>query len=136
MIRSNPEEVQITGSCRLVPMVTKEVYEKWVARFRERCESIGATFKVLDYKPPYFSAQKDEVGSMCQRIAKEMGLNSFVAAKTASDANVFMRFGVESLVFGAGQSVGHSLTANEHISMKDLDKALEFYRRVIGQICT
>ncbi len=135
MIRTGAEEVQITGSCRLVPMVTKEIYEEWLSKFRDRCENSGAKFRVLDYKPPYFTPAGSVIGSLCQDIASEIGIKSFVAAKTASEANVFKRFGIESLVFGAGQSVGHSHSANEHISMKDLDTSLDFYRRIIGKIC-
>jgi acetylornithine deacetylase/succinyl-diaminopimelate desuccinylase-like protein len=135
-IRSLTDAIQITGSCRLVPMVTKDVYEKWLNKFREHCEAIGAEFRVLDYKPPYYTSKQGPIGSTCQRVGSEMGFKSFVAAKTASEANVFMRFGIESLVFGAGLSVGHSLTSNEHISMKDLDQSLEFYRRVIQQTCS
>jgi acetylornithine deacetylase/succinyl-diaminopimelate desuccinylase-like protein len=135
-IRSGAEAVQITGSCRLIPTVTKDTYEKWVNKFRARCEASGAQFKVLDYKPPFVVSEKKLIGPTCQKIASEMGLRAFTAAKKASDANVFSRFGVETLVFGAGQSVGHSLAANEHISMKDLESSLEFYRRVIRQICS
>lgn len=119
-----------------MPTVSKEIYEKWIEQFRGRCEKYGAQFKVLDYKPPFTKLGGGEIGSACQKIADELGFKSFVAAKTASEANVFSRFGIESLVFGAGQSVGHSLTANEHINMKDLNQSLEFYRRVIRQLCS
>jgi acetylornithine deacetylase/succinyl-diaminopimelate desuccinylase-like protein len=136
MIRTGTEEVQLTGSCRLVPMVTKEIYEEWLKKLRVRCEASGAKFRVIDYKPPYFTQSHGIIGSTCQKISDEMTGSTFVAAKTASEANVFMRFGIESLVFGAGLSVGNSLTANEHISMKDLEHSLEFYRRAISEICS
>ncbi|MBO9668201.1 MAG: M20/M25/M40 family metallo-hydrolase, partial [Bdellovibrio sp.] len=53
LIRTNEDDIQLSGSCRLPPVITHETYEAWMDQLRQVCEENGAVFRVNDYKKPY-----------------------------------------------------------------------------------
>jgi acetylornithine deacetylase/succinyl-diaminopimelate desuccinylase-like protein len=136
-IQSDSEEVKISGSCRLVPTVTQEIYEKWLQQLREDCEKLGARFHVVDYKAPFARVPAGDLYKTCKEILSEDNLSTQLVSTTlASEASFFSRIKCECYVFGAGQSVGSSHIANEHISMKALQSSQEFYKSVIERFCS
>ena len=135
-IQSDSEEIKISGSCRLVPTVTHEIYEKWLQQLRNDCEKLGARFHVVDYKPPFTGVIDGDLYKVCKQALGEEKLSAELISTTlASEASFFSRIKCECYVFGAGQSVGSSHIANEHISMNSLRSSQEFYKNVIDRYC-
>ncbi|MGE4130648.1 MAG: M20 family metallopeptidase [Bdellovibrionales bacterium] len=135
-IRTNEAEVVLSGSCRLPPSVTDSVYQAWMSDLDSAVREGGATFRVKDYRRGFQTPENTKFVQQAQDVLNDMGLGSQLAKiALTSEANVFARLGVECLVWGPGQSVGNSHAPNERISIKDLELAVEFYRRVIERVC-
>lgn len=135
-IRTFPDEIKLSGICRLIPTKKEEIYEHWLEKFRNDCESAGAQFRVLDFKPP-FVTQPSSLYS--KTLAEEMNLKSeqdpYCATLACTDANVLSRFGVESYVFGPGRLSGTPQVSHEKISVADLPRVQEFYTSIIRRLC-
>lgn len=136
MIRTNEAEVRMTGSCRLPPTVTDAIYEGWMKKLAVAVQEVGATFRVKDYRKGFSIDESSEFVSGTQQILAKIGLSPKTARVAMScEANVFIRLGVECLVWGPGQSVGNSHAPNESIKIKDLRMATEFYRAIVERFC-
>ena len=136
MIRTSESEVRISGSCRLPPSVTDSVYEAWIKKLADAVQSAGATFCVKDYRKGFTTNPMSGFVGLAQEILLELGHNSSLhKLSMASEANVFSRLGIECVVWGPGQSVGHSHGPNESIKISDLKAATEFYRKMVERFC-
>lgn len=134
-INTQPDCLSILGSCHFVPQVTHDLYEKWLSDLQKACESIGAQFQLLDFREPFHGPLDGELGKTFKTILEEKGLSTEpTVARRGSEANLFPRFKIQTLVFGAGRVVGTQL-ANEHISIADLRSSTEVYEQLIQRIC-
>ena len=136
LIRTNEDDIQISGTCRIPPVITHEIYEGWMGRLREVCESNGGSFSVNDYKKPF----RTEVNSMlvkgCLDEMRAMGLSDQpISQASTNEASIFSRIGVECVCFGPGKREGNVHTPQEHVALADLEKATQFYKRVIERFC-
>jgi succinyl-diaminopimelate desuccinylase len=135
-VRTSDQNIVVRGSCRIPPGNANSVYDKWMEQLKAACHKQGATFCVKDLKLPFTTPPDSEFLQGCNEIMKEMELNSApVSSPSTTEASVLNRLGVECIVFGPGQSVGNSHEPNERVSMKELDLAVDFYRRVIKRFC-
>lgn len=135
-IRTFGEMVTLSGSCRIVPTVTKEIYDGWLSQLRDDCEKMGARFQIIDYKAPFVGSSEGPLSVACRTAGQALGLSQErPATLTASEASFFQRIKCEAYVFGAGQSVGNTQIDNEHINMDDLGRAQAFYSQVIERFC-
>lgn len=136
MVRTSGADVRITGSVRLPPSVTDVVYEGWMKKLESAVQSVGATFRVKDYRKGFATPSESDFVLQSQAILKEMGLGAAPRKMSvATEASVFSRLGVECLVWGPGQSVGNSHAPNESIKIGDLRTATDFYKRVLERFC-
>ncbi len=136
IVRTNEAEVRLSGSCRLPPSVTDDIYEAWMKKLNLAVLEVGATFRVKDYKRGFASDPGTPFVQGAQGILRDMGLNSTLQKLAiTSEANVFSRLGVECLVWGPGQSVGNSHAPNESIKIADLRVAADFYARLLERFC-
>lgn len=136
MVRTSEAEVRFTGCCRLPPSVTDSVYEGWMKKLEMAVQSVGATFRVRDYRKGFQSDSGSEFARSTQSILGELGLDSKPQKITvATEASVLGRLGIECLVWGPGQSVGNSLAPNESIKISDLTTAIRFYGRCVERFC-
>lgn len=136
LVRTFEDHVFISGSCRIPPVVSNEIYESWMNSLNARCASVGAQFRITDYKRPY---RTDENSAFVKGCLAEMGeLNLSVKPATQSstnEASLWSRVGIECVSFGPGAREGNIHTPKEHVAVDDLKKAVEFYRRVIERFC-
>ncbi len=136
MIRTFENEVRITGSCRLPPSITDDVYEGWMKKLEQTVQSNGATFRVKDYRKGFNANEKSEFMKTTQEILKKIGLDPEPHKMIgATEASVFSRLGVECLVWGPGESVGNSHAPNESIKISDLKMAIKFYKCLMERFC-
>jgi succinyl-diaminopimelate desuccinylase len=135
-VRTAEHAISVVGSCRLPPGHSNAVYEGWMEELKAASLKQGATFSVRDLKPPFTTAPDSTFLQGCNGILSEMGLSSEpTSSPSTTEASVLHRLGIECIVFGPGQSVGNSHEPNERVSMKELELAVEFYRRVIKKFC-
>lgn len=136
MIRTDETEVRLTGSCRLPPSVTDADYDGWMRKLDLAVREVGATFRVKDYRRGFQADEASEFVKGAQQILSQLGLSPKLhKSALSSEANVFVRLGIECLVWGPGQSVGNSHAPNENIKVKDLRTATDFYRLMVERFC-
>ncbi len=136
LIRTFEDHIYLSGSCRIPPIVTNEVYEGWMLGLRKKCESINAEFRVSDYKRPYQTDENSIFVRGCLAELQEMGLPTQTTTQSSSnEASLWSRIGIDCISFGAGVREGNIHTPREHVQIDDLKKSIEFYRRVIGRFC-
>ncbi len=136
LIRTNENDVQISGSCRLPPIITHEIYEKWMEQLRGLCEQNGGVFSVNDYKKPFRTEVNSILVKGCLDELRALGLKSEPTTQpSTNEASIFSRIGVECACFGPGKREGNVHTPQEHVAIEDLHKATEFYKKVIERFC-
>lgn len=136
MIRTFDDQVRLLGSCRLPPKVTDPIYEKWMAELEEACGSVGAKFRIRDYKRSFLTPTEGDLVESCRKILKQMG-REFTPKKTvvSTEASVFSHLGIECVVIGPGVGVGNSHAPNESITLTELNVAVDFYKQFIEMEC-
>ncbi|KHD88527.1 MAG: succinyl-diaminopimelate desuccinylase [Bdellovibrio sp. ArHS] len=136
LIRTNEDDVQISGTCRIPPVITHEIYEGWMDRLRKVCEHNGASFRVNDYKKPFRTEVNSILVKGCLDELRAMGLSDRpITQASTNEASIFSRIGVDCVCFGPGKREGNVHTTQEHVALEDLDKAIGFYKRVIERFC-
>lgn len=136
LVRTFEDHVFLSGSCRIPPLITNEIYEQWMNDLRSRCDAVGAQFRISDYKRPYRTEENSVFVKGCLAELGEMGLSTTTTTQpSTNEASLWSRVGIECVSFGPGQRDGNIHTPQEHVAIDDLKKAVEFYRRVIERFC-
>jgi acetylornithine deacetylase/succinyl-diaminopimelate desuccinylase-like protein len=136
MIRTLEDHVKLSGCVRLPPTVSHTDYEGWMRDLRVACAAEDAVFRIGDYKQPFRTRTNSKLVEVCKDALLEMGIDAALGAQAvANEANVFAKFGLDCAVWGPGQGVGNSHTPNEYVRIPELDRAIEFYRKVISRMC-
>lgn len=136
IIRTRPDGVQIGGVCMIPPVISQTVYEGWMENLRQVCAEQGGTFRVLDYKKPFRTANESILVKGGLDELRAMGLfDRTISQNSANEASLFSRTGVDCVCFGPGLREGNVQTPEESISINDLYQATEFYRRMLGRFC-
>lgn len=136
LIRTEEDQVIMGGSCRLPPIITQTIYEKWMEDLRRSCAQFGAEFRVVDYKKPFRTPNNSILVKGCLDEMKAMGLNERPGTQASTnEASLFTRIGVDCVCFGPGARENNVHTPDEHVLLEDLKKATEFYRRAIERFC-
>ena len=140
IIRTEEHHVRIGGSCRLVPKVRQEDFEKWINYLTAECLKIGAEFKVIDYKRPFRTLENSTfIKTALSELNKLKNDNSDSATvrslASTNEASLLSRRGVECLCIGAGFRADHRQNSPEHVSIKDLQLMAQFYQRMVERFC-
>lgn len=136
LVRTYEDHVLVAGSCRIPPLISNETYESWMETLRLVCEQNGAQFRVTDYKKPFRTDEASVLVKGCRDELRAMGLSEDLTTQpSTNEASIFSRTGIDCLCFGPGKREGNVHTPSEHVSVEDLRKAVEFYKRVIERFC-
>lgn len=136
ILRTFEDSILIGGSCRILPNVNQDQYEKWMAKIQQVCEDCGAQFRITDYKRPFRTPENSILVKTAQSVLNKMNLNaSCVSSASTNEASLFSRLNMECICFGAGVREGNVHTAQEHVKLEDLEKATSFYQQIIERLC-
>ncbi len=136
VIRTFDDHILIGGSCRILPNVKQEDYEKWMNNIQTACEFVGANFKLQDYKRPFRLDSNSILVRSALAELEKMGIESkCISLPSTNEASLFSRLGVECLCIGAGIRENNLHTPNENVAIHDLDKMTEFYQKMIERFC-
>ncbi len=136
IVRTFEDHVFISGNCRVPPIVTNEIYESWIERLNRVCKSVGAEFRVNDYKRPFRVKADSMLMRGCLDEMSKMGLNmSPITQASTNETSLFARLGIDCLSFGPGQRDGNIHTPREHVLVEDLHKAVQLYKNIIQRFC-
>lgn len=136
LIRTRQDHILIGGSCRILPAVTQDIYEKWMSQIHSYCATLGAEFKLLDYKRPFRTQEKSIFIRAAQSELSKLDLDPNCSTiPSTNEASLFSRLGIECICFGAGQREGNIHTSNESVKIEDLEKSILFYKKMIERFC-
>ena len=136
LVKTFEDHIFISGTCRISPSVSNEVYEKWMQQLAQTCFDISASFKITDYKRPFTTQEESEFAQNCRDLLQKLDLNPETTTQSSTnEASLFSRTGIECICFGAGAREGNIHTPNEHVLISDLHKATEFYKQAIERFC-
>ncbi|NQZ18306.1 MAG: M20/M25/M40 family metallo-hydrolase [Bdellovibrionales bacterium] len=136
MLRTYSDHAKLMGCVRWPPKVEGDIYRSWMEELRLFCESLGAVFRVRDFKKPFSIDPSSSFSKLCLEAIQGVHPEAKLTTQpVTSEANVFNKFGIESLVFGPGIRAGNSQTPHESISIESLQKAINIYENIIEKVC-
>lgn len=136
IIRTFEDHLLLGGSCRILPNITQEQYESWMAKIQKVCEECGAQFRVTDYKRPFRTNENSVLVKTAQSILEKMGLDSKCKTlASTNEASLFTRLNIECICIGAGVREGNVHTPEEHVKIEDLEKVTHFYEQMVERFC-
>jgi succinyl-diaminopimelate desuccinylase len=136
LIRTHEDHILMSGSCRILPSITQDTFEKWMDFLRTSCSKNESQFRITDYKKPFRSSENSIFTKGCRDILKDMDLpNQLSSLSSTNESSLFARLKVDCLCFGPGLRENNIHTPNEHVLIEDLEKAASFYTKVIERFC-
>lgn len=136
LVRTHDDHIMVGGSCRILPNVTQEVYEKWMQDIKSVCDKNQAEFRITDYKRPFRTSDTSQLVKAAQSILQKMNLDSTCRAlASTNEASLFSRINIECICFAAGVREGNVHTPEEHVKIGDLEKSISFYQQMVERFC-
>ncbi len=136
IIRTSEDYIKLGGSCRILPHVNQQQYEKWMDKIQKSCFEVGADFKVTDYKRPFRTDENSVLIKSAQSILNKLGVDSKCRTlASTNEASLFSRLGIDCLCIGAGAREGNVHTPEEHVKIEDLEKVTQFYKKLVERFC-
>lgn len=136
LVRTKEDGIQISGTCRIPPIITHDIYEGWMDRLRQVCEDNQASFRINDYKKPFRTEANSILVKGCLDELRGMGLQDRpISQASTNEASIFSRIGVDCVCFGPGKREGNVHTPQEHVALADLELAIQFYKKIIERFC-
>lgn len=136
IVRTTEDYILLGGSCRILPSVTQDVYEKWMNKIKFICDENGSIFQITDYKRPFRTNDSSILIKTAQSILSKMKLDTnCLALASTNEASLFSRLGIDCICFGAGAREGNMHTTEENVRIDDLVKSIEFYQTMIERFC-
>ncbi len=79
---------------------------------------------------------EDPLLRICRESMAEAGIEpSFMKKATSTEAAQYFQAGYPAIVFGPGKSQGNSHSPNENNLLDQMEKAIDFYEKVIEKVC-
>ena len=136
MLRTFDDSIWMGGSCRVLPNVTQDNYEKWMSKIKLVCESQQSHFRIIDYKRPFRASENSQLVKAAQSILQKMDLDpKCTALASTNEASLFTRTHMECICFGAGVRQDNVHTSEEHVKIEDLQKSIFFYQQMVERFC-
>lgn len=136
VIRTFEDHILVSGSCRILPNVKQEEYEKWMQMISRACEQVGAEFRLQDYKRPFRTDEKSVLIKGALAELEKLGQTSqCTSLASTNEASLFSRISIECICIGAGKRENNVHTPNEHVEIKHLELMTSFYQKMIERFC-
>jgi acetylornithine deacetylase/succinyl-diaminopimelate desuccinylase-like protein len=135
VVRLYEDYILVGGSCRIVPSVGQDVYEKWIKMFYDSCEKIGAEFHLQDYKRPFRLSSKSILVKSAQNEMEKLGVASECRTMASTnEASLFARTGIECICIGIGEREENIHTPTEKVGLHQIEIAINFYEKMIERL--
>ncbi len=136
IIRTTEDSIFLGGSCRILPNVTQEYYERWMQKIKATCDANGSEFRITDYKRPFRTSENSQLVKAAQSILRKMELDpTCKPLASTNEASLFTRVNIECICFGAGVRQDNVHTSEEHVKIADLQRAISFYEQMVERFC-
>ena len=139
-LKQRPSGMDLHFDLRLLPDQAPEVLEKQVLQgiqgIASRYPSLNVSAVRERMNPSFAASPEGELVQHCKKALEAALLPVEVAKKSSStEAAQFAAAGFESVVFGPGPAFGVSHGPNEYNWVEHLEKAVEFYHKLIERTC-
>jgi acetylornithine deacetylase/succinyl-diaminopimelate desuccinylase-like protein len=131
-IEGSGEGVELLLDARLLPGQAPDLIAQ---AFAQEVESLGGSVFFERQNPAVWT---DPEGPLCQaarRASSELGLPSSPVTKATNTEAAAFTGTAEAIVFGPGKSTGNAHCPNEHTLVSQLTRAVDWYDRLIGELC-
>ncbi len=136
LIRTFHDHILLSGNCRILPNIPQNTFEKWMSFLKNSCSKNNCRFNITDYKKPFKTNDSSVFLKGASAALMELNLNSDpISLSSTNESSLFSRLGIDCLCFGPGLRDGNIHTPNEHVKIDDLEKATQFYRKMIERFC-
>lgn len=135
-VKSNivPESCSITIDCRRIPQQpTEMIYgrvKELIQALAEKDKEFKATFKPRPGFPPLYIPAESEI----VKVLEEMIGEKAIGIAYMTEAVVYTEGGIPTVVLGPG-SIAQAHTANEFITLKQLERGVKIYEDIIRRFC-
>jgi len=136
VVRTYEDGLQLIVSLRMTPSVRDQDLQSWRQRIREFCQLLNARFRLRDFKLPWKNEVGGELLKSAQSVLRNLDLPTEPIYKsTTSECSVYAQEPIECLIFGAGHNEGADHGPNEFNYISELQKSVEFYKRLMERMC-
>lgn len=136
VVRNRGDCLTFLGVCHVPPSIDQKQYEVWMNELSDACKEQGASFRITAYVAPFRTPLDSELVQVATSELEFLGLDYIPSACSIStEANVFKKFGMECLIFGAGSRGGVDQIPNEKNEIEDLRKSITFYEKFTSRLC-
>ena len=143
LVRTSPSGLSLTYELR---STLDHDTEDLLTRIEELCLAAGDATKqhtveveVVKDQPPLAAvgdAGDQPLFGRCREALREVGITPTDGESDIhTEGWLFSAWGLDTVVFGPGYAAGVLSRPNEHISVRHLEKAVQFYERVIQKVC-
>jgi acetylornithine deacetylase/succinyl-diaminopimelate desuccinylase-like protein len=139
-IRQRAGMLDLSFDLRLLPNLNMEELE---ARIQKGVQAVAVRYPSLNVvatrarmTPSLAMNQNHELVRICREAMTAAGMEPRFSKESAStEAALYFQSGYEAVVFGPGGSNGNSHSPNEHNFIDQIEKAVDFYEKVIEKVC-
>ncbi|GMV39990.1 MAG: hypothetical protein AMXMBFR64_17060 [Myxococcales bacterium] len=143
VVRTSPAGLSLTYELRTT---LDHDAETLLSRIEELCVAAGDATKqhtveleVVKDQPPLNAvgdAGDQPLFGLCREALREVGVTPTDGESDIhTEGWLFSAWGLDTVVFGPGYAAGVLSRPNEHVSLLHLQKAVQFYERVIQKFC-
>jgi succinyl-diaminopimelate desuccinylase len=128
LIRLDGSEAVLTFDLRTIPGVEARAAVQPLAGVAE--------LHSVRENPPLCTSPHSTIVRAVQDAQRHAGIAPRIGTKaTSTEAGIISATGVETVVLGAGTSVGNVHRPNEHTRISELERAVEIYRGILARVC-
>lgn len=132
-INTSPHAISLDITLRLLPDRDIDCYYEQLANLMREWNGVISIKRHLHAmktsKESYLVKESSE-------ILKSLGLNQKLITKPAlTESSLYEQYGIESIVFGPGESIDNIHKPNENNLISQMNSAVQFYEQVIEKFC-
>lgn len=136
----NQGSIDLMYDVRLLPSVS---VDEFFEHLKDKVQACNARYPQLSFKLnrtrmnyPLDTSRESDLVKAAADAQKAAGIGVKLDKKaTSTEAAEFYMHGHDAIVFGPGVSMGNSHSPNEYNLVDHLDKAIQFYDRLIERLC-
>jgi acetylornithine deacetylase/succinyl-diaminopimelate desuccinylase-like protein len=132
--------VEMHFDIRLLPELPPEELEQTIKKglqaIATQYPSLNISVARENMNPGLNMSLEDQLLRICRESMDQAGIKPvFSKISTSTEAAQFFQAGYQAVVFGPGESQGNSHSPNENNVLEQLEKAIDFYEKVIEKVC-
>jgi acetylornithine deacetylase/succinyl-diaminopimelate desuccinylase-like protein len=128
-IRTYADGIKMSGSCRLVPTDSLDVYKNWLSLFKEEVSLFGGVMDLVEYREPMSTGLESQ---WVNELSRDLNLEISKNGASCNSGNLTSRLGIPTVLFGPGVSRELTAQANESIDIDSLDRATALYEKIFS----